>query len=152
MVKLFVCDIDGTLTDGSVYYSKDGLELMKFSVIDGKGFELLRNKGIKILWITSSNNEIILKRAKDLKIDYLSMGNKNKLNTLKELKDLHDLKWNEISYIGDDINDIECLERVGIKACPKWSQDNVKQIKGIITLNSNNPIREFMNLILKEKE
>jgi len=149
MIKLFVCDIDGTLTDGSVYYSKDGLELMKFSVIDGKGFELLRNNNIKILWITSSNNEIILKRAKDLKIDYLSMGNKDKITTLKEIKKELNLDWNEISYIGDDINDIECLEKVGFRGCPKWSQDEVKLQKGIHILNSNTPIREFINLILK---
>ena len=73
-IKLFLCDVDGTLTDGGMYYSEHNDELKKFNTRDGMGFQLLREKGIKIGIITSENTKIVENRAKKLKVDFICQG------------------------------------------------------------------------------
>ena len=70
-IKLFITDVDGTLTDGGMYYSENGDELKKFNTRDGMGIQMLRETGIKTAIITSENTKIVENRAKKLKIDFL---------------------------------------------------------------------------------
>ena len=152
-IKLFATDVNGTMTDGCMYYAEDGLELKKFNFRDGIGFKLLREAGIKTAIITSEDTSIVKKRADKLKVEYLSMGSWDKLgfvkNICKELK----ISLNEVAYIGDDINDIELLEAVGIKACPSDAVSKVKNIKDIIILSNKGgegAVRGFIEIILKK--
>ncbi|MEL0011740.1 MAG: acylneuraminate cytidylyltransferase, partial [Bacteroidota bacterium] len=86
-IKLFLSDVDGTLTDASMYYSERGDELKKFNTRDGKGFELLRNLGIKTGIITTENTQIVATRAAMLKVDYLFQGveHHGKLDVAKDI-------------------------------------------------------------------
>jgi N-acylneuraminate cytidylyltransferase len=149
-IKLFASDIDGTLTDGGMYYYENGEEGKKFNTIDGKGFEILRTHGIKTAILTGETSDVVEKRAKKLKIDYLYMGlsAKDKLEKLLEICKLENISLSDVAYIGDDINCQLVLEAVGIKACPSNAHKSIKEISGIINLSKsggNGAVREFID-------
>ncbi len=150
-IKLFVSDVDGVLTDAGMYYSQSGDELKKFNTHDGKGFELLRNAGIKTAIITSEDTKIVERRAAKLKVDYLFQGMKTKLGVLQEICEKENISLDEVAYIGDDINDLEPLMAVGWPACPSNSRPRVKQIPNITLLEvagGSGAVRTFVELIL----
>lgn len=153
-VKLFLSDVDGTLTDAGMYYGQNGDELKKFDTHDGKGFELLRNANIKIGLITSEKTEIVSNRAKKLKVDYLFQGveNQGKLDVVKEICIKEGIDLDNVAYIGDDINCLELLKNVGFAACPNNALDIVKNESNVIKMTKNGGdgvVREFINKILK---
>ena len=150
-IKLFATDVDGTMTDGCMYYAENGLELKKFCFHDGMGFQLLREAGVKTAIITSENTPIVQKRADKLKVDYLSMGTWTKLEFVQNICKELNITLNEVAYIGDDINDIELLNAVKYKACPANAVNKVKQIENIKILNSKvgeGAVREFIETLL----
>lgn len=150
-IKLVAMDVDGVLTDSGMYYSENGVESKRFSTYDGKAVEFLRDCKIKTAIITSENTKVVKNRAKKLKIDYVIQGAKDKVFELNKIKDIENIGWNEIAYIGDDVNDFELLNKVGCKACPKNAMEVIKNIPGIILLNSNGgygAFREFVEQIL----
>ena len=154
-IKLFLTDVDGTLTDSGMYYGEGGEEFKKFNTHDGKGFELLRSAGIKTGIVTSENTDIVKNRAKKLKVDFLYQGLEHggKLDIAMSICKDQGISLEEVAYIGDDINCKELLERVGWSACPKNSQADVKSIASILHLSRNGgdgAVREFINIILGE--
>lgn len=152
VIKLFATDVDGTLTDGCMYYAQDGTELKKFNFKDGMGFKLLKDAGIKTAIITSESTDIVKKRADKLQVDYLSMGTWQKLDFVKNICEKLGITLDEVAYIGDDINDIELLSAVKFKACPNDSVEKVKAVDGIIVLNScggYGAVREFIEFLLQ---
>ena len=153
-IKLFLCDVDGTLTDGGMYYSENGDESKKFNTRDGMGFQLLREAGIKTGIITSEDTKIVENRAKKLKVDFLYQGKRNggKLAVAKEVCTQLSITLDEVAYIGDDINCIELLEAVGIKACPADACESVKDMSCIRVMKNKGGkgcVREFIEEILK---
>ncbi len=153
IIKLFVSDIDGTLTDGGMYYSESGDEIKKFNTRDGMGFELLRNNGIKTALVTTEDTELNKRRSHKLKVDYLIQGEKNqgKLESVKHIADSLGISLNEVAYIGDDLNCVELLSSVGIAACPSDSCDIVKNIPGIKILfrkGGDGCVREFIDFLI----
>lgn len=152
-IKLFLTDVDGTLTDAGMYYGENGEELKKFNTHDGKGFEILRKAGIKTGIITSENTKIVANRAKKLKVDFIYQGleHKGKLDIAKDICKKLNITLDEVAYIGDDINCKELLESVGIKACPASAVKEVKEIPSIIQLGKSGgegAVREFVDLII----
>lgn len=113
-IKLFAMDCDGVLTDAGMYYSDNGVELKKFNTTDGMGIGLLRQVGIKTAIITGEDTKIVANRAAKLKIDNLYQGISNKVEVMEELRAKYNLAYDEIAFIGDDINDIELLKKVGL--------------------------------------
>lgn len=151
-IKLFLSDVDGTLTDGGMYYSESGDELKKFNTRDGMGFQLLREAGIKTGIITSEDTHIVANRAKKLKVDFLHQGKRNggKLVVAKEICGQLGITLDEVAYIGDDINCMELLEAVGVKACPGDACEEVKDIPGMMVMKKNGGegcVREFIETI-----
>ena len=148
-IKLFLTDVDGVLTDGGMYYSASGDELKKFNTRDGVAVELLHEAGIKTGMITSETTKIVENRAKKLKIDYLVQGAKagGKLTSAEEICKKEGITLDEVAYIGDDINCIDLLSAVGLKACPADASAKVKRISGIIILakkGGEGVVREFV--------
>lgn len=149
-IKLFLCDVDGTLTDGGMYYSENGDEMKKFNTRDGMGFQLLREAGIKTGIITSEDTKIVENRAKKLKVDFLYQGKRNggKLTIAKEICEQFGITLDEVAYIGDDVNCVELLEAVGMKACPADACEEVKAIAGIRVMTKKGGdgcVREFID-------
>lgn len=155
-IKLVISDVDGVLTDGGMYYSENGDELKKFNTRDGMAFQILQEKGIKTAIITSENTCMVERRAKKMHIDCLKQGKRNqgKLEAAKEICDEFGIKLEETVFIGDDINDIELLSKVGFAFCPSDATNVIKNLNNIHVLSSqggNGIIREVMELINNKK-
>lgn len=153
-IKLFISDVDGTLTDGGMYYSQNGDELKKFNTRDGLGFQLLKEKNIKSAIITSEKTKIVEDRANKLKIDYLIQGKQRigKLDAAIQLCNQIGITIDEVAYIGDDLNCLELLKAVKYKACPNDAQPIIKEIEGIKILSRKGGegcVREFIDILLE---
>lgn len=150
-IKLFVSDIDGVLTDAGMYYTENGDELKKFNTRDGAGFWLLHNAGIQTALITSELVNLVRRRATKLKIDHLFQVKGDKWNVLKKLIADLNLTPENVSYIGDDINDITCIENVGLSFAVADAVDEVKNRVDFILSKKGGEgaVREAVELILK---
>jgi 3-deoxy-D-manno-octulosonate 8-phosphate phosphatase (KDO 8-P phosphatase) len=160
-IKMVCTDVDGTLTDGSVYYSERGAELKKFSAIDGRGFHLLKAEGIVTMMITSEIEPISRARANRLKsigvLDYYFEDVKKdggKLALVKKTCAERCFELSEVAYIGDDTNDKEAMAAIGFSACPSDANEEIKKISHLILNNKGgeNVFREFVDLIIKKVE
>lgn len=117
-IKALILDVDGTLTDGKIYMSANG-ELMKaFNIKDGYAIARLPKYGITPVIITGRKSEIVEQRCKELKITEIHQGIENKAFKLREVCDRLGIQTSECAYIGDDLNDICCMQLCGIKATP----------------------------------
>jgi YrbI family 3-deoxy-D-manno-octulosonate 8-phosphate phosphatase len=155
-IKLFLSDVDGTLTDAGMYYGENGEELKKFNTHDGKAFELLKAAGIKTGIITSEKTKIVKNRAKKIKADFLYQGleHRGKLDIVKKICRKEKITLEEVAYIGDDINCKELLEKVGVAACPFDAIKDIKEISKIVMVSKkggNGAVREFAEFILSNK-
>jgi len=152
-IKLVITDVDGVLTDGSLFYTSEGLIMKKFNVKDGMGMKLLRDSGIKNAIITTDTSGLIKIRAERLKIDYLFLGIWDKENKLLEICESENIPPTEVAFIGDDVNDIGIIKEAGISACPKDAVDEIKDIVDLVLTRNGGfgVFREFSDLILKKK-
>jgi YrbI family 3-deoxy-D-manno-octulosonate 8-phosphate phosphatase len=151
--KVFLCDVDGVLTDGGVFLSESGEELKKFYIPDGMGLVLMRKLGIKTGIITSENLKMIERRAARLKMDFIKMGATDKLALAREICIEAQCEMHEVSYIGDDVNDYALLAEVGFAACPSNAQPIIKSIEGIkvlTTVGGRGAVREYINFLVGE--
>ena len=152
-IKLFLSDVDGTLSDGGMYYSEKGDELKKFNTRDGMGFQMLREAGILTGIITSEDTLIVENRAKKLKVDFLVQGkcHGGKLAAAQGICAQLGISLQDVAYIGDDVNCFELLSQVGIAACPEDACEEVKNIPGIKVMSKKGGegcVREFISYIL----
>ena len=140
---------------GGVYYSGAGEEMKKFSFRDGMGVERLRKlMNIETGIITGENSEIVRSRAAKLDIKELHLGCTNKYLTLEEILNKRKIRAEEVAYIGDDINDAEIMELVGLSACPSDALPSIKKISHFILSNKGGQcaFREFAEIIIFFKQ
>lgn len=154
-IKLFLTDVDGVLTDGSMYYTESGDEIKRFHTHDGMAFELLRKSGIKTGIITSEETQIVVRRAAKIKADYLYQGKRDggKLAAAQEICTQIGISLSEVAYVGDDINCAELLQVVGVAACPANAVAAIKAIPHIWHLQKcggDGAVREFVERILSQ--
>ena len=153
-IKLLLTDVDGVLTDNGVYYSEAGEVMKRFSIRDGMGVERLRRLGnIETGIITGEISPSVARRAEKLAISELHLGVKDKLKVLSEIVARLGLKWSEIAYIGDDVNDLEVMERVGLSSCPADAMRSVSAVADYRCENKGGygAFREFAEWILHLK-
>lgn len=154
MIKMLIMDVDGTLTDGKIYIGPQG-ELMKaFNVKDGLGITKLHVNGIMPVILTARNSEIVSYRAKELKITEVHQGIHNKIAGLKTISEKNQFSFDEIAYIGDDENDLECMELCGYTGCPSDAIDIVKKNVDFISQfnGGDGAVREFIENLLNLKK
>lgn len=135
-IKWFFCDIDGTLTDGGVYYSPEGELLKRFSLRDGTGFFLLRQCGIKTGFVTTEKSPIVEQRAKKLKIDKYFFGTHRKVEVMQEFLASQGLSMENVAFIGDELNDVKLLRSAGLSFAVNDAAEQAKEISDIICKNS----------------
>ncbi len=153
-IKLLITDCDGVLTDGGVYYGEEGEVLKKFNIRDGMGVERLRNLAhVQTGIITGEVSPSLVKRAEKLQITELHLGIKDKLLVLMQIMVNKNLSKEQIAYIGDDVNDIEIMQKVGLTACPSDAISFTKKIADYICENKGGEgcFREFAELIIASK-
>ena len=150
-IKIFLSDVDGVLTDAGMYYTESGDEMKKFCTYDGMGFQLLQKTGVKVGILTTEDRQLNRRRAKKLGLDFDFHGVKDKLQIVKDLCKKVNVSFDEVAYIGDDVNCFELLSHVGIAACPSNAVGKIKLIPNIIQLERNGGegvVREFVELVL----
>jgi len=150
-IKIVLSDIDGVLTDGGMYYTEDGMVMKKFFVKDGMGTTLLKKAGLLTGVISTDVSLINKTRAERLKMDFLYLGIWEKDKTLDEICEQTKLSPENIAFIGDDVNDLQILQKVGFAACPVDAVDEVKKIVHYKCKNKGGKgaFREVVDLILK---
>ena len=113
-IKLFLCDVDGVLTDGSVFIGGER-EVKRFKIRDGLGMVLLRRAGLKVGWVSARPSLATKLRAKELKIHFLVEQNdrQSKTGAIEKLLAQEKLNWDEVCFVGDDIVDLGPLRRAG---------------------------------------
>lgn len=131
-IQWFFCDIDGTLTDGGVYYPPEGELLKRFSLRDGTGFFLLRQCGIKVGFITTENSPIVEQRAKKLKIDKYIFGTHRKVEAMKEFLAAEGLTMENVAFIGDELNDVKLLRACGLSFAVGDADHRAKEAADIV--------------------
>ncbi|QCX38808.1 HAD-IIIA family hydrolase [Aureibaculum algae] len=153
-IKLFITDIDGVWTDGGMYYDTTGNEWKKFNTSDSAGVLFLRLLEIPTAIITGENTQIVQRRADKLKIEDCFLGIKDKVNVAEKLLKKYKLEWSEVAYIGDDINDIKLLRKVGLSACPDNAPDYIKsEVTVVLAKNGGEGVfREFVEKYLGDKK
>ncbi|KFM20115.1 3-deoxy-D-manno-octulosonate 8-phosphate phosphatase KdsC protein [Marine Group I thaumarchaeote SCGC AAA799-P11] len=152
-IKIILTDVDGVLSDGGRYYSKNGEIIKKFHTRDGMGVNVLLRNKIKTVIVTKETSPIVKKWAKDMNISHIYNGVIKKESILTKVCKTFKVMPSEIAYIGDDINDLELMKKVGFSGTPKNSDFSTKKIVDYICENNagQTAFREFADIILYSK-
>jgi 3-deoxy-D-manno-octulosonate 8-phosphate phosphatase (KDO 8-P phosphatase) len=152
-LRYWILDVDGTLTDGGIYYGEAGDEVKKFNVKDGAGFALAHAAGMKIIVLTGRECRATVRRMKELRADFLFQNVKDKAQFLKQFFADNDIDTNEAGYIGDDLNDLISMRMVGFAACPFDACEEVKKEADYVASAKGGygAVREIMEYVLKEQ-
>lgn len=149
-IRLLAMDVDGTLTDGMIYMSGQGEAMKAFNAKDGYAIkQILPTLGIVPIIITGRQSAIVDRRSKELDIKELHQGVSDKVAVLKEVAKKYCITTEEIAYIGDDINDLECIEYAGLTACPQDAVNDIKKKVNYICerCGGRGAVREFIEYI-----
>lgn len=151
--KLILTDIDGVWTDGGMYYDASDIEMKKFNTSDSAGVIFARYLNIPVGIITGENTLIVKRRADKLKVDYCYLGAKDKLAIVKTLCNELSITFNDIAYIGDDLNDMEVLSKVGFAGVPASAPEYVKRLANITLTKKGGEgvFREFVESIIGDE-
>lgn len=152
-IKLLILDVDGVLTDGTVYLTDDGIEIKSFNILDGIGIKMLLRSGVDIAIVTGSNSNAIKIRADRLGIKYVYLNQDNKFSAFNDLKNKLSLQNHEIAYMGDDLPDLYIMRQVGLSIAVANATQLVLDAAKIITKNKGGygAVREICELILQEQ-
>lgn len=150
-IRLALTDCDGVLTDGSVYYGEQGEAMKKFHIRDGMGVKLLQERSIEVGVVTGEKSLSLVRRCEKLGIREVHLGARNKLEVVNGILQRLGLEWRELAYIGDDVNDLEVLERAGFSASPSDAHAFVqKRVARVLkSAGGHGAFREFSDLILQ---
>ena len=153
-LKLFLLDVDGILTDGTITYTHEGNEIKSFHTRDGLGIRLLMESGLEIGLITARESEAVNRRVQDLGIKYVFQKAKNKLEIFENLLKELNLTPSEVGYMGDDWLDLPLLVRVGFAATVDDAVPEVLQVAHYVTKRQGGrgAVREVCDLILEAQD
>ena len=147
-IQLVVLDVDGVMTDGGMYFSESGDQFKKFNTKDGMGILELVKKGMKVAIISSGfKSNLVHKRSEMLGIQYCSVDRSPKLERLISICEDLKINFENVAIIGDDINDLEIIRKVGLSSCPKDAINSVKREVDIVleTKGGYGCIRELID-------
>ena len=150
-IKLMIFDVDGVLTDGSLYFNHEGEEFKVFNSLDGHGMRMLRESGVRLAIITGRKAPCVEWRMKNLRIDLLLQGVDNKLAALKGLLDELGLTPEEAGFMGDDVIDLQVMDLCGFSAAPANAHPLAMKYARLVTERSGGfgAAREVCEFILE---
>jgi 3-deoxy-D-manno-octulosonate 8-phosphate phosphatase (KDO 8-P phosphatase) len=142
-------DVDGTLTDGAMYWGPNGEVMKRFYVKDGMGLTVLHKQGIKTALLTAESSETALKRGQKLQIDKIILGCHDKSKEILKLSSEFNVSLDEIAYAGDDLNDYHVMKMCGLKFAPKDAISKIQNIADIVSTRNggDGAIRELCEMI-----
>ncbi|MFA5663114.1 KdsC family phosphatase [Castellaniella sp.] len=149
-VRLMVFDVDGILTDGSLWYGHQGEAVKAFNALDGHGLRLLREQGIRVAWVSGRKSEITARRAAELGISPALQGVHDKIGTLEQLAREAGLNLQDTGYMGDDIIDLPALRACGFAVSVPNAPFYIRQAAHWVTElgGGRGAVRECCDLIL----
>jgi 3-deoxy-D-manno-octulosonate 8-phosphate phosphatase (KDO 8-P phosphatase) len=149
-VRILLCDVDGVLTDASIFVGGPQ-EVKRFNILDGLGLVLLRRVGIKTGWISSRPSAATILRAEELKIDFLVQEKGRKVSAVESILSRTGIAWAEVCYMGDDIVDLGVLKRAGVAVTVANGVAEAKALAHYVTREAggHGAVREVAELILK---
>jgi len=152
VIELLVFDVDGCLTNGQITYGEDGNEIKAFSVKDGLAISSWIRLGKKAAIITGRRSKIVERRAKELGVNYLFQGVKNKLEVLDEIRQSEKIEYSQIAAIGDDLNDYRMLEAVGKSYTPADGSEYIRELCDVVLYSKGGEgaAREMIEAIIKD--
>jgi 3-deoxy-D-manno-octulosonate 8-phosphate phosphatase (KDO 8-P phosphatase) len=153
-IKLFLCDVDGVLTDASIFIGGER-EFKRFNIHDGLGMVLARRAGLKVGWVSARPSAATQLRATELKIDFLIQQNDHtsKSGAIEKLLAREKSSWREVCFIGDDVVDLGPLAKAGVSVAVADAQPQVKAAADFVTCapGGHGAVREMIEMILRAK-
>lgn len=149
-IKIAVFDVDGVMTDGTLFLSDSGEEIKAYNVLDGHGLKMLKQSGVQLAIITSRTSRGVERRAENLGITHLYQGVENKLATFNSLLTTLQLSTADASYMGDDLLDLAVLRRAGLAVTVPDAPNFVKQHVHYVTQarGGHGAVRECCEMIM----
>lgn len=132
-IDYIILDVDGTLTDGKIYYSESGDEIKAFNIKDGLVLGALVALGLGIIVITGRKSSIVSRRMRELGVTECHQGIRNKSQFFMRYIEKNNIDVSRILYIGDDINDLAIMKEAKYRACPKDACEEIKSIADYVS-------------------
>ncbi len=153
-MRMLILDVDGVLTDGTIYLDNRGVESKGFNIMDGLGLNLLKRAGIGVGIITGRRSEVVAHRSRELGIEVVVQGCSDKLAAAEQIVAAHGLSFDELAFAGDDLIDLRLLKRVGLPLSVPNGAPEVRQVARYVTRQSGGrgAVREMAELILKSQD
>lgn len=150
-VRIVAMDVDGTFTDGTLYYDHEGRVMKGFSAHDGLGLDLLRRAGIRRGFITGRRDNATAERARYLQADFYLCGVGDKSSALRELAADEGIPLSDVLYMGDDLNDYTAFETAGVTVAVANACEEIRRIADYVTTahGGRGAVRELVNLLLR---
>lgn len=150
-IKLVIFDVDGVLTDGSLFFGDDGQEYKAFYSRDGLGIKLLQRTGVEVGVITARNSELVNHRMRNLDIKHLYQGRLDKISAFEEMLDKLNVSPEQTAYVGDDVVDLPVMKKVGLAIAVQDAHPFVKKHAHWITEHSGGrgAARDVCELIME---
>lgn len=152
-LKLLVIDVDGTMTDGGIYYDEHGNELKRFCTKDAAGFFAAPKAGIKIMVLTGRECAATARRMGEMKVEHIFQNIGSKEVFLQNFMKEHGLSRENIGYIGDDLNDLPAMKLAGYIGCPADACPEVKEMADYIAARKggHGAVRDVIEHMLRER-
>lgn len=149
-VKIAIFDVDGVMTDGTLFLSDSGEEIKAYNVLDGHGLKMLKQSGVELAIITSRSSRSVERRAQNLDIRHLYQGSHDKLATFNSLLETLGLKATEACYMGDDVIDLPVMRQAGLAVSVPSAPAVVKKHAHYVTraLGGHGAVRECCEMIM----
>jgi 3-deoxy-D-manno-octulosonate 8-phosphate phosphatase (KDO 8-P phosphatase) len=149
-IRLFLCDVDGILTDATVAIGSDG-ESKSFCLTDGLGLRLLQESGVKVGWISGRPSPATEQRARELRVDFLYQSRDDKIVAAEAILAKTGMQWKDVCYMGDDIVDLGMLKRAGVAVAVPGAIPEAKSLADFVThaAGGRGAVREVVEMILK---
>lgn len=152
-IELILSDVDGVLTDGSVVYTNEGIEVKRFHIRDGMGIRIWQRADYRFGILTARSSNIVKVRAAELGVELVRQGFEQKLPETERIAESLGLTLAQVCYIGDDLNDLAVIRAVGLGVAVKDAVPEVQQAASYITtsMGGRGAVRETIEMILKAK-
>jgi 3-deoxy-D-manno-octulosonate 8-phosphate phosphatase (KDO 8-P phosphatase) len=153
-IRMVLLDVDGVMTDGRVLLLPDGQEVKFFSIHDGFGIVCAMKVGIRIGIISGRSSPSLKIRCEELGIKDLYMDKMEKLPVLEQIIKEHNLTYDQIAFIGDDVPDLPVLEKIGLSVAPNNAHESVKSRVDLVLSKTggDGAVREFLDLLLQAQD
>lgn len=153
-IKMVIFDVDGVMTDGSLFFGDDGQEYKAFNSLDGHGLKMLKSTGVDTAIITGRSSQVVLHRARNLGIGHVYQGVENKLEAYRHLLENLRLQPEQTAYMGDDVIDLPVMIRCGLAICVPAAPAVVQQHAHLVTTmgGGRGAVREACEFIMKAQD